>query len=291
MAYAEVTGASRVLAMPFDANTGTLGPPQQVVGGSYYIRNFDPSPDGKRIAFASRLGKQEDLFIADVDGKHVRQLTNDAAKDRDVRWSSDGRTLYFMSNRDSDAWWIWSIDADGSGLTRVSDEAEAKRLGFQNLLTPVPSPDGRTLLVQSITRSALLHLDRPVGHRLEPLAGLLSSPRWSPDGQFIAGASPTGEAIFLYALRTHGLEKLSNSGTSPQWTADGKKIVYFERQDIRIHDLQSHAVTSVPFRPLPGEQIDLRATWAVRLSGDGRTLYVQSTNPQSDIWLAQFRSH
>ncbi|HKS23970.1 MAG TPA: protein kinase [Thermoanaerobaculia bacterium] len=291
MAFAAVSGSDRVLAMPFDANTGTLGAPRKLVGGSQRIRNFDPSPDGKIIALASRLGKQEDLFIADTEGKRIRQLTDDAAKDRDVRWSPDGKTLYFMSNRDSEAWWIWRIDADGSGLTRVSDETEAKRLGFQNLLTPVPSPDGRTLLVQSITTSALLHLDRPAGQRLEPLSVLLSSPRWSPDGQFIAAETGADMSVILYTLRTHRVEKLTDNGASPQWTADGRKIVYFGRQDIHILDLRSRAVTTVPFRQIPGEEIDLRATWAVRLSGDGRTLYVQSTSRQSDIWIAQFSRH
>ena len=287
IAYAAVSGSDRVLAMPFDVNARTLGSPRQLVGGSQHIRNFDPSPDGKRIAFASRLGTQEDIFIAETSTR-IRQLTNDAARDRDVQWSPDGKTLYFMSNRDSDAWWIWKIGADGSGLARVSDDAEAKRLGMQNHLTPVPSPDGRTLLVQSVT-SALLHLDRPVGQRLEPLPLLLSAPRGSPDGQFIAGRDRNGAAILLYSLRTRRAEKVADAGASPHWTPDGKKLVYFDRQDIRILDLHTRAVTTVPFSQIPGEPIDLRDTWVVRLSRDAMTLYVQSTRPQSDIWLARFR--
>jgi Tol biopolymer transport system component/predicted Ser/Thr protein kinase len=287
MAYVALTESDHVLAMSLDANTRTLGPPRQLVGGSQRIRQFDPSPDGKRIAFTAMLGTQEDLFIADTGGTRIRQLTNDAAKDRGPQWSPDGKTLYFNSNRDSDAWWIWSIAADGSGLTRVSDEAEAKRLGIQNLVTPVPSPDGRTLLLESVGRtSVLLHLDRPVGQRLEPLPIYLSSARWSPDGQFIAAKSGTGiGGIILYSLRTGRVEKLSGSGFSPEWTADGEKLIYFERQDLRILDRRSRNVTSVPFRPLPGEQINLQTT-AVSRQAD--TVYVQSTSLQSDIWIAQF---
>jgi Tol biopolymer transport system component len=289
MAYVAETESDRVLSLPFDAKTRTFGPPRQLVGGSQHIRQYDPSPDGKRIAFASRLGSQEDLFIADTDGMRIRQLTNDAAKDRGPKWSPDGKTVYFNSNRDSDAWSIWSIEADGSGLTRLSDEAEAKRLGFQNLVTPVPSPDGRTLVVESVGRtSALLHLDRPAGHRLEPLAVYLSRARWSPDGQFIAGTDGPGlfSGTLLYSLRTRRVEKVSASGASPHWTPDGTKLVYFEAQDLRILDLQSRAVTIVPFRELPGEQPNLRAT-AVRLSPRGETVYVQTTSPQSDIWFAR----
>ncbi|HJQ38226.1 MAG TPA: protein kinase [Thermoanaerobaculia bacterium] len=286
---AVVTGSDRVLAMPFNATAQTLGPLRQLIGGSQHIRSFDPSPDGKSIAFVSRLGSQEDIFIADTDGMRIRQVTNDAARDRGVQWGADGKTLYFNSDRDSNAWWIWRINADGSGLTRISDEGEAKRLGMPNLVTPVPAPDGKTLLVETDGMSALLHLDRPVGQRLEKLPVFLSAARWSPDGQFIAARDRTGlvASILLYSVRTRKVEKLADNGSSPHWTPDGRKIVYFDRSNVRILDLQSRAVTTVPFRQLPGEQLDLRSTW-VRLSPDGQTLYVRSTSEQSNIWLAQF---
>ncbi|HET8775114.1 MAG TPA: hypothetical protein VFP80_15035, partial [Thermoanaerobaculia bacterium] len=293
MAFVTVMESDRVLAMSFDPATRTFGPPRQLLGGSQHIRQYDPSPDGKKILFASRLGAQEDLFIADTDGMRVRQLTNDEAKDRGPVWSPDGKTVYFNSNRDSDAWWIWKIDADGSGLARVSDEAEAKRLGLQNLVTPVPSPDGKTLVVESVGRtSALLHLDRPAGQRLAPISVYLSRAKWSPDGQFIAGTDGPGlfAGILLYSLRTNRAEKLADSGALPHWTPDGRKLVYFDRQELRMLDLQSRAVTPVPFRQFPGEQINLRAT-AVRVSRDVNTIYVQSTSPQSDIWIARLPGH
>jgi Tol biopolymer transport system component len=293
IAFVTVTASDRIFAMPFNATAGTLGTPRQLVGGSHYIRNFDPSPDEKMIAFAARFGAQEDLFVADADGMRIRQLTNDAARDRGVSWSPDGKTLYFNSDRDSDAWWIWKIEADGSGLARVSDEAEAKRLGIENLVTPVPSPDGRTLLVESLGRkSALLHLDRPMGQRLELLPAYLSAGRWSPDGQFIASQDRVGAAlkVFLYSLRTRRIEKIADDGASPHWTPDGKKLVYFQRQAICILDVATRAVTTVPVTQLPDTRIDLRSTW-VHLSRQGETVYVRSTKEESDIWLAQFPHH
>jgi hypothetical protein len=90
-------------------------------------------------------------------------------------------------------------------------------------------------------------------------------------------------AIILYSLRTHQVQKLADSGFSPHCTADGKKIVYFAQSNIRILDLQTRAVTTMPFK-VPGEQVD--DAW-LRLSRDGRTLYVRSANEQSDVWIAQ----
>ena len=122
---------------------------------------------------------------------------------------------------------------------------------------------------------------------------LLSSARWSPDGQFIAAGDRAGPfaGIILYSLRTRRVEKLSDKGASPHWTPDGKKLVYFEREDIRVLDLRTRAVTTVPFKQLPGEPIDLREIFVVCLSREGETLYVQSTSEQSDIWFARFPHH
>src|ERR1051325_11853314 len=130
--------------MPLDLNAGTIGSPRQLLGGSQSIIAYQPSPDGKMIAYSSLNGVQEDLFIAEADGTRIRQLTNDAATDRGVQWSPDGKTLYLYSNRDGNASHVWSIRADGRGLVRVSDDGDMKPLGAQHFYQPVVSPDGRT---------------------------------------------------------------------------------------------------------------------------------------------------
>jgi len=300
MAYVAATSLHRMLAIPFDANTATTGAPRQILGGSQEIVSFAPSPDGRLIAYTTGGATQEDLFVADADGKHIRQLTNDPARDRSVEWSPDAKTLYFYSNREGNAYRIWSIRVDGSVLTRLTEDSDAKRVNIQNLFSPVPSPDGHTLLVEGSGRvSALLHLDRPSGQRLEPLPAFLNSAKWSPDGQFIiardqpnfvvqqSASEDMPGAIILYSLRTRRAEKLSEKGGSPHWTPDGKKIVYFEQQAIRILDLESRSVRTAPFTSPAGAEIDLRRP-AARLSRDGATLYVRQVIHQGDIWLMRF---
>jgi Tol biopolymer transport system component len=300
LAYVSATSSHRVLAIPFDANAATVGAPRQILGGSQEIISFAPSPDGRSIAYTTGGATQEDVYVADADGARVRQLTNDPARDRSIEWSSDAKTLYFYSNREGNAYHAWSIHADGSGLTRLTTDADLRRVNAQNVFTPVPSPDGRTLVVEGSGRvSALVHLDRPPGQRLVALPVFLNSPRWSPDGQFIVGRDQPNVvaqqvasqempgAIILYSLRTGRAEKLTASGVSPQWTPDGKKIVYFERNAIRILDLASRSVRTAPFTSLYGADVDLRRP-AARLSQDTTTLYVRQVNHQSDIWLMRF---
>jgi hypothetical protein len=63
-------------------------------------------------------------------------------------------------------------------------------------------------------------------------------------------------------------------------------VVYVERQSVHVLDLASHAVTTVPFTPPDGAQIDLR--FLARISRDAKTLYVRDTSLQSDIWMVRF---
>ena len=71
-----------------------------------------------------------------TDGSGLRQLTNDAAKDREPQWSPDGRRIAFYSNR-SGQWEIWAIHPDGSGLKQLTYAGLALRASW--------SPDGRWL--------------------------------------------------------------------------------------------------------------------------------------------------
>jgi Tol biopolymer transport system component len=115
IAFSTATHAHLLLAMP-----STQTPPKRRKHERFSADRRDPSvapsPDGRTIAFALG-GGQEDLFLANADGTQVRQLTNDAAKDRSARWSPDGKTLYFYSNRGGE-FHIWSIRADGSASLR-----------------------------------------------------------------------------------------------------------------------------------------------------------------------------
>jgi Tol biopolymer transport system component len=294
IAYVTTTRAYRLVAFPFDAESGAAGEARAVLGGSLEALSFDPSPDRRAIAFTAG-GTQEDVFVVDADGTRVRQLTNDAARDRGVNWSPDGRTLFFYSNRDG-AYHVWSIGADGGGLTRVSSEADLQRAGAKNLYTAVLSPDGKTLAVQSDKSAGLIHLDRPEGQRYEELAApgeprsSATFPTWSPDGsrlvfnqRTLAGQTVPGFVIYTFA--TGQYKVVSDRGRSPQWL-DSSRIVFFEKNSIGIVDVESGRVTTHAFAPLPGVRLE-EGVFPPRLSRDGSTLYVRQVLEQGDIWMVR----
>jgi dipeptidyl aminopeptidase/acylaminoacyl peptidase len=87
-----------------------------------------PSPDGKRLAFASSpvgSGDAFDIYVLTFATKQVAKLTDDGAGNRRPSWSPDGKRLVFdrPGNGGSD---IWVMDANGTDahpvLASSSDE-------------------------------------------------------------------------------------------------------------------------------------------------------------------------
>ena len=60
------------------------------------------SPDGSEIAFSRRVSQSNnDIFVMNVNGSDVREVTDSKAFDTRPCWSPDGKTLLISSNRKS----------------------------------------------------------------------------------------------------------------------------------------------------------------------------------------------
>ena len=80
------------------------------------------SPNGDWIAFAGRRAADHpiDIFLIDITGGQIRQLTADSGSNEDPWWSPDGRFLAFTTNR-SGKRQIYVMDADGSAQHLVAN--------------------------------------------------------------------------------------------------------------------------------------------------------------------------
>lgn len=84
------------------------------------------SPDGKRIAFSVtgydlEKGKSTaDIWLANGDGSGLRQMTHYEGADYHPRWSPDGKSLLFVSNRENGDQ-VWRIPVDGGEAVQVTD--------------------------------------------------------------------------------------------------------------------------------------------------------------------------
>ena len=95
------------------------------------------SPTGEWIAFAGRAHNKDkmDIFLVDITGSQLRQLTHGEGSNEDPAWSPDGRFLAFSSTRGKRSQ-IWVMDADGSAPRLMADAPGSS-------VTPHWSPVGR----------------------------------------------------------------------------------------------------------------------------------------------------
>jgi hypothetical protein len=106
--------------------------------------NTDPatSPDGTQIAFTSTpSGGTGDIWVIDLTGSNLTQLTTDTGNDGAPAWSADGDTIAFQSDRSGNMD-IWLMHPDGSSETRLTTNAASdsqpawfpatRRIAFQS---------------------------------------------------------------------------------------------------------------------------------------------------------------
>jgi dipeptidyl aminopeptidase/acylaminoacyl peptidase len=90
-------------------------------------RVSDPqvSPDGKTVAFVvTTYDKAENtsnsnIFLVQIDGGAVRQLTNAKKTNNTPRWMPDGKSIAFVSTRDGESQ-VWVISVTGGEATKVT---------------------------------------------------------------------------------------------------------------------------------------------------------------------------
>jgi TolB protein len=81
------------------------------------------SPTGEWIAFAGRANVKDklDIYLVDVTGSQIRQLTSQAGSNENPSWSPDGRFLVFTSTRNGKKPELFVMDNDGSAPHRLAE--------------------------------------------------------------------------------------------------------------------------------------------------------------------------
>jgi TolB protein len=104
-----------------------------------------PSPDGTRIAFRKMLDTNSEVFVANIDGSGIRNLTNNPTFEGWPAWSPDGRRIAFAGNRYG-VYQVFVMNADGSEVKLVANtEGRAT--------APKWSRDGQTIYFTNCWRT------------------------------------------------------------------------------------------------------------------------------------------
>ena len=251
------------------------------------------SPDGKRIAFVRTGGPLGDaLVVADPDGQNERIAAKreGAQHIHWIRWSPDGRMLYFNhgpQNFNIEPTEIFRVPADGGPIEPVV--RTARRAAF-----PFLSPDGRGLIYAANPDSVDLSLwwrDLKTGRdtRLTSGVGEYTHPVLSADGQRLVGtvidSRQSLERIALAFDRPVSLEPVTDGYSGdidPVWSPDGAKLVF---SSSRSGNRTLWSVRSSMQQPSPitsGVAIDERPAF----SPDGQQIaFVSDRGGRRGIWI------
>lgn len=84
------------------------------------------SPDGTTIAFSRVLAELSGIYAMKPDGSNLRKLMSEGGGTAlsGHSWSPDGKMIAFLSGRDGNHLDLYVMNADGSGIRRLTNSAE-----------------------------------------------------------------------------------------------------------------------------------------------------------------------
>lgn len=209
------------------------------------------APDGRYAA----LIVQGDVFLAAVRPKDDQeiappptvQVTDTAAREKDLSWSPDGRQLLFSSDRDGgfDIWSArradetrdWTENFDFRQVKLSSSPEEETRARF--------SPDGRAIAFLRGPGELVVMKDNGADPR--PMVRSFNAPEfdWSPDSRWLAYSledyQHNSEIWIVPAAGgvPYNLSRHPDTDTSPRWSPDGRRLLWLTRRHADTVDLWS----------------------------------------------------
>lgn len=195
------------------------------------ISSFDPSPDGKKMAFVSR----GELFVSDIEGKFIKKI-NRSSTERvgEVKWLNDNKTLVFNQTLDGYTN-LYTIAADGNGSLKqlTNDKKNNRSLTANKNKSKIVYLSGRDevrLLDTKTGKSNTLVKDEIWGFQN-------SEPGFSPNDEYVIFTAYRNfeQDIFVHNLKTNTTTDITNTGITevdPVWSPDGKYI-YFVSQRLK----------------------------------------------------------
>ena len=185
----------------------------------------DYSRDGSWVAWTDNNGR---LWRArSKDGSEKLQLTPSSLEVFSAHWSPDATHIALMARTRGSVWQIYTVAADGGTPERLLEE-------LRNEADPSWSPDGRSIvfgrepdLMGKEPGPRTIQILDLASHRVMTLPGSdgLFSPRWSPDGRWIAALTLDQKDVELFDITQRRWKHLATtSAADPVWSPDSMSI-------------------------------------------------------------------
>ena len=188
--------------------------------------DLDYSRDGKWVTYVAV--PDGTLWRSKADGTAWLKLTSSPERTALPHWSPDGKQIAYVSMEPGNPWKIAIIPASGG-------PAEALLPEDRSQIDANWSPDGSRIMFGYLHDAEGINI-RVVDlrtHMAEEIPGSegLFSPRWSPNGRYIAALSPDFTKVMLFDFEskkwTNWLTEPAGAVSYPVWSADSKYL-YFD---------------------------------------------------------------
>ena len=242
------TGLGRTTCAYFMPGDTTIVYASTHLGGKECPPEPERKADGK---YLWPIYNTYDIFVTDLQGNIIKQLTNEPGYDAEATVSPRGDKIVFTSDRSGDLE-LYTMDIDGSNVQQVTNE-----LGYDG--GAFFSPDGTKLIFRSsrpktgqekaeykqLLREGLvaptameLYICNVDGSDLRQLTNLGKAnwaPFFHPSGEkVIFSSNHKGKRgfefnLFMINVDGTGLEQISYDGVFdafPMFSNDGKKIIF-----------------------------------------------------------------
>jgi len=193
-----------------------------------------------------------EIKVIRVTGGGERTLASHPAWDLHPAWSPDGRRIAFSSRRDS-GYEIYVMDADGSGVRRLTDDP------VRQSFAPSWSPDGSLIAFEGDGLRPNIHVVPATGGPVRSITaagpGFEQRPSWSPDGARLAFQRLVSTGMHLFVIDTNGTgdrnvtDTLAGSETFPSWSPDGSRLVFQREDGIYTITVNGSEYTKLPLPP------------------------------------------
>jgi eukaryotic-like serine/threonine-protein kinase len=204
----------------YDAKSGQFAPYLSGISAM----GLDFSRDGEWVAYND--GSDGTMWRSKVDGTQKLQLVFPPMLAYLPRWSPNGKQITFFGHPPGEPWQIYVLPSEGGTPELIYHSAT-------NLADPSWSPDGKSLAFgeNSLNNqgSAVYVLDLETRNASKlPGSDGLYSPRWSPEGRYIAAITLDSLRLMLFDLSSQKWTELAKIFVAyPTWSRDGRYL-YFD---------------------------------------------------------------
>ncbi len=235
----------------YDNEKGKL---ETVVSGPGGAFRPQISPDGKKLAYLTRIRTKTVLAVHDLESGAEHFLFDNLSKDQSEAWAIFGVYSGFDWTPDgkhiiiSGMGKIWKVDSSSADAIEIPFSAEvemkvAETVRFKNeafednfdarvIRHAVTSPDGKTLLFNAIGHLYTQKLPRGKAKRVTKDDEMQYEPSFSPDGKSIVYVTWDDEKMGSIKMLNLSTSQSSTITTTPgiyrtpALSPDGSKIVY-----------------------------------------------------------------